>query len=235
MRQFLWRAYRSQPKLKRFVWQTYEWLIRLKPRHQTDYATHIPILAAISLLANPKNITEFGSGEYSTSLFLNRSVFPNAGRVVSLENDVTWFARMRSKLEEDKRLDLRLIDGDLSHAVTEQLLAADLVFIDDSSAEIRKNTITAGARQCPEGVPVVIHDAEYIWTRMAIRHFDHYFVFNAFQPQTAVAWNGNLRFKDDLPRLSRAARHALEIPPTNGEQWRIALASSLASAGVVMA
>jgi hypothetical protein len=221
MRRFLWRVYQSQPLLKRSAWRIYQWLISLQPRHETDYATHIPILAAVSALANPKSITEFGAGDYSTAMFLNRSVFPDLNSLVSLENDETWYARMREMLGGDNRLDLRQIRGDLSHAVTEQLLAADLIFIDDSMAAIRKQTILAVGDKAPDGVPVVIHDAEYLWTRMAIRRaFDHYFVFKAFQPQTALAWNGHLRFKNELSRISRRiAINASTIPPSNGEQW----------------
>lgn len=233
MRQALWRVYQSQPALKRPAWRIYERLIGLKPRHETDYATHIPVLAAVSVLANPKNITEFGAGGYSTPLFLNRSVFPNLNSIVSLENDETWYARMRGMLGGDQRLDLRYIQGDLSLAVTQQLLTTDLVFIDDSASAIRKHTILAVGEKAPAGVPVVIHDADYPWTRLAIRRaFDHCFVFKAFQPQTAIAWNVDLRFRHELRHLSRGITlGASAIPPSDGVQWRDTLSAVFGETG----
>jgi hypothetical protein len=185
------------------------------------------------LLANPRHVTEFGSGEYSTALFLNREVFPKVTSLVSLENDATWYARMQSQSSGDSRLELRQISGDLSESVNEQLLATDLIFIDDSGHEIRKHTIRAVGKKAPDGVPVVIHDAEYPWTRMAIRRaFDHCYVFSGFQPQTALAWNGNLRFSDQLLQISRRITiDASTIPPSNGEQWIRALSLTTHDSG----
>ena len=228
MRQVLWRIYQGSPALKRSAWQLYQWSIGLQPRHEKAYATHIPILAALSVVAGPKRITEFGAGDYSTALFLDRSVFPKLETLVSLENDAAWYERVREKMGADSRLDLRNIQGELCHVVTQQLLTTDIVFVDDSAFHVRNRTIAAVGKLAPAGVPVVVHDAEYVRTRMVIRHaFDHYFVFRAFHPQTAVAWNGELRFGSELRDIARRiAENAPRISPSNGEEWRATLSGS---------
>jgi len=222
MRNFLWALYKGSPAVKRSAWKLYQWSIRLQSRHNSPYITHVPILAALSSLVEPRRITEFGAGDYSTGLFLNRSVFPHLESLISLENDAAWYERIRENFGADGRLDLREIEGNLSNVVSGELLVADLVFIDDSDHAIRQLTIAAVGKAAPSGLPVVVHDAEYVRTRMAIRRaFDHYFVFNAFHPQTALAWNGDLQFKHRLPGIARRISDASSrISPWDGETWR---------------
>jgi hypothetical protein len=208
--------------MKRHLRLLYNAAIRLQPRHETPYATHMPILVGLGLLCRPRKVIEFGSGEFSTALFLDRPVFPTVEEVVSFENDAVWFSQVSSRLGGDARLHMQSISGEMASVISTSTLSGDLIFIDDeSSAVLRSHTVVAVARGCPDGVPVVIHDAEQWRLRRAIRNFDHHFCITAMNPQTTIAWNGDLPFAVVIPTLAGIVRdNAAHLPPHDGQGWR---------------
>ena len=215
--------------MKRHLRLLYNAAIRLQPRHETPYATHMPILVGLGLLCRPRKVIEFGSGEFSTALFLDRSVFPTVEEVVSFENDAVWFSQISSRLVGDARLHMQSISGEMASVISTSTLSGDLIFIDDeSSAVLRSHTVAAVARGCPDGVPVVMHDAEQWRLRRVIRNFDHHFCFTAMNPQTAIAWNGDLSIAVAIPTLARIiTEHAANLPPHDSQGWRRAVSETL--------
>ena len=71
---------------------------------------------------------------------------------------------------------MQSIFGEMSSVISTSTLSGDLVFIDDERSDVlRSHTVVAVARCCPDGVPVVMHDADQWRLQRAIRNFDHHF------------------------------------------------------------
>jgi hypothetical protein len=208
-------------RIKRFLRILFDFAIRLPPKDPTPYATHVPILVGLSVLCQPKRITEFGSGDFSTALFLNPSVFPSIEEVISFENDRKWFERVRASFSSE-RLRLQYVDADLASVVSPSSVRGDLIFIDDAiNTNQRAVTVAAVARSCPRGVPVVIHDADQWRMRLVLRKFQHSYIFKVLNPQTAIAWNGAAPFKPMLAKLDHVIRrNAHQISPSDPLAWR---------------
>jgi hypothetical protein len=115
-------------------------------RSKKAAATHIPILIALSELTAVKTVIEFGSGLYSTPLFLDRSIFPNLDVLCSHENDKSWVHKIKRRCK-DRRLGLVEVEGPIhSVAAKTDFSTCDICFIDDSVAIAdRAKTIEAVA------------------------------------------------------------------------------------------
>lgn len=166
-------------------------LLDLPPRAEVPYLTHIPVLLNAAKWRKLESVVEFGCGDNSTSAFLNPSYFSDLKKLVSYENDAAWADRVRSKLNDDPRLDLRLVEGPVSSVVERvDLEQFDLIFIDDSiTGEERSATISAVAAKRPRRAIVVVHDFEYYPYRVAARPFKHRFRFTGQNPNTGLLWN----------------------------------------------
>src|ERR1700691_3025426 len=66
-----------------YVQRVYNRIIRLAPRSQQPYSTHVPVLAAMGIIAQPVRVLEYGSGLISTPAFLNRAAFPKLKHLAS--------------------------------------------------------------------------------------------------------------------------------------------------------
>jgi hypothetical protein len=196
-------------------------VIHLAPRSDQPYSTHLPILAALGIITQPKRVLEYGSGLISTPAFLNRAVFPKLKHLASFENSREWHERVSSCIGDDPRIELRLSDGPIKDAVMPaDLSAVDLVFVDDSDELGRAQTIAAIAGFVPQGIPVVIHDLELWHIRRSAGLFDHVFRFDGFNPQTGVAWNGRWQTANVLPLANRLVRRfSLAVPCNDLERW----------------
>lgn len=138
------------------------------------YASHIPVLKALSAQVPMRHVLEFGAGHHSTPFFLS---LPQLQLLVSVETDAAWRQEVAS---EDPR-----------HTVTENLFAFlggfDFVFIDDGkNAEERLVTI----RNVLTGRhPVVaIHDAEVYADQINELSGGRVTVWDDVTPHTAVVW-----------------------------------------------
>lgn len=183
------------------------WLRLTQPprpaRSESPYATHIPVLAAVSEVFPIRRVIEFGSGLDSTPAFLDATVFPEITNLTSFENNADWWHRVNAHVGRDPRVDMRQVPGKMSEAVsTAGLDHADLILIDDSDcaadrcATIRKVLWSASADSL-----VLIHDFEVEVYREAAS-FPYRFVFDAVNPNTGLLSGSPLPMRR-LHRLNR--------------------------------
>lgn len=178
-------------------------VLGIRPWSPDPYATHVPVLIGIAKTTEIKRVLELGSGPYSTSLFLDRSVFPHLEQLVSHEDDVEWKSVVLEEVGADPRLDFRMVPA-VNASVPDDLSGFDLIFVDDSR-EIpeRARTIASVLAKRPSGL-VVIHDFQFRQYRSAARSYRHRHVFSAFTPQTGLIDHSRKLGRDQVGRLDRA-------------------------------
>jgi predicted O-methyltransferase YrrM len=173
-----------------------KWIGLTKPSDQ-PYQSHVPVLTELAGLLKPRRVAEFGMGNYSTSVFLDRNLFPSVERLSSFENDREWFANIQQKHHNDSRFDPHFVTSPMwKAAITLRADEFDLVFVDDSSrANERVKTILALrlARGITCGPLVVVHDVDQPRYRAATLLFPKRRYFRASSPQTgALCWPSGL-------------------------------------------
>lgn len=195
--------------------------VRLAERDQMPYATHIPVLMGLSRLVNPKTVIEFGSGEFSTPMFLDRGVFPALQSMKSYENNRDWHAKVATLVSSDSRGGVELVNGPIASAVTARdVQKAELIFVDDSDERGRIETIKAIAGLKPRDIPVIVHDFELWRLRRTGQLFEQRFTFNLWNPQTAVLWSGTPPWSSRLPQLASLLRRNIGAAKlTHAPEW----------------
>ena len=144
------------------------------PQHD-PYASHLPVLAAVCALLQPRRILELGGGVYSTPFFLG---LPCLEELVTVEADPGW----RNKLPEDDRLTV-LDSIDQWDYLEFAPVTFGLVFIDDGqSVPERETSIRWALGQLHP--PTVVHDAE-VYERVIAALTPSYMVIPT-APATAV-------------------------------------------------
>lgn len=191
-------------------------------RADNPYSTHLPILIGIARLTKVQRVLELGSGEYSSLIFLNLSVFPDLVTIDSFENDRAWADKIADLTKDDSRIHLQFVDKPMSTVVTNlNLNNYDVVFIDDSiTGDQRAATIREVSRRCHTSTIVIIHDFEYPDYRRASRPFLHRFAFTAFNPNTGLLWNEASIKKKHLRELNRLIqRNSNYLQPEDCAGW----------------
>lgn len=147
------------------------------------YATHLDFLTRLG--PGVRTVLELGAGKYSTSLFLNRDVYPDLTQLVSVEHVREWI----ELLPQDPRL-MTIIVEDPATSVLPHLgeVKFDLVFVDNSPCEYREKAIL-WLKAHTRGVKIVIHDFEYDAYQVAAEGFAHIEVDKTLVPWTAMVWN----------------------------------------------
>ena len=140
-------------------------------------STHAPVLRHLARHLRIRRVTEFGSGDYSTPIFLDREAFPDLEALVSWDSDAEWLARVRERCGGDPRLTLKLAPE--REFVWEP---ADLFFMDSATAPGRVALLALA----PPDALVVLHDAELECYADAQAAFAHRLVFTGLTPHTAV-------------------------------------------------
>ena len=181
-----------------------------RPRSSVPAATNMPVLIVIGRTLPIRRVVEFGAGLYSTPTFLDHSAFPLLERIVSFETDPEWFHRVRAASRRDPRLELRLIDREVSKAAASyDFTDSDLVFIDNGPDwPARVGTIETVVRKHQRRPVIVIHDFEQQVYVDAARPMPDRFVFDAFIPYTGVLWRGDA-IPTTLTRHFRAINRAI--------------------------
>lgn len=148
------------------------------------YASHIPFLTRIG--KGVHSVLELGCGLYSTSLFLDLTVYPDLVKLVSVEHDYTWARRMAL----DPRLTMIITPEPIEdYLATLNLGQFNLIFVDNSTDwETRAKTIRWLAQQDLGQARVVIHDYEYASYQEAAAGFTRRIVDSTTLPHTAMVW-----------------------------------------------
>lgn len=122
------------------------------------YSTHVPILKELAKTHTIRSVVEFGCGNYSTKLFLDREFFPHVEEVLSLESDAEW-ARNLEGIVGDGRLTMKVDSEENLLGVLDSLAPKrfDLALVDGASWEYRKPSFLVA---CKHADIIVVHDTE---------------------------------------------------------------------------
>ena len=194
----------------------------LPPRHQNDYATHVPILVGLASAFRIARVLEFGAGFYSTLTFLNRSAFPDVVSVESIESDPRWTSKISDAAKGDSRLRMRLLPEPIENWLQEIPLDSwDLVLVDSSTEAARRGRLIEElARRRNISAFVVVHDFEISLYRKASKDFRNRMIYSAYNPCTGVVWQGDQLPAKSLKNLSRIIdRYSKKLQPDDVESW----------------
>ena len=192
--------------------------LRVRRTHANPYATHLPVLSAASSVIKVRSVLELGSGPFSTSLFLDRRVFPDLEKLTSYEDDPSWAAVVIERVGPDPRLDFRMVES-VSQSVSADVGDYDLVFIDDSRLPVeRTQTIESVAAMRPKGL-VAIHDFELKSYRHAAKVFDHRQIFRTFTPQVGFCWFGDTFEAQQWRDVAIMVEAGSHLDPTDQDAW----------------
>jgi predicted O-methyltransferase YrrM len=180
-----------------------------------DHASHLPILIGLGALLPIKSVFEFGAGEYSTLTLLNKKVFPDVEKVVSLESDPTWICKIRIDAGLDERLEF--IHSSEHYAPGDY----DLVFIDNGPEQHKIETIHNMSEDLGANGLYVIHDAEHGPYADEVKRFKDNYFFYMFNPSTAVASTKDFTEKQRwaLSTISSVIRSNTHIPVDDVKSW----------------
>lgn len=195
-------------------------------RAANAHATHVPVLVGLARLLDVERVIEYGCGEYSTLTFLNRAVFPRLVKLLSLENDAEWFARMAGHAGVDSRAEMISVEGSMSVAASGvEISGYDLVFLDDSTTVAeRAATIREVTAKPADSTVVVIHDYEMAEYQQAVRGFTNRYSFDCLNPNTGVLWNNAPVAESELRSLDELIkRHTGRLRPEDVDGWVRAL------------
>jgi hypothetical protein len=198
-------------------------------RAANAHATHVPVLVGLARLLNVERVVEYGCGEYSTLTFLDRSAFPGLLKLLSLENDAEWFARMAGRVSGDPRAEMICVQGPMSLAASGvEIGGYDLVFLDDSTTVTeRAATIREVTAKPADSTVVVIHDYEMAEYQQAVRGFANRYRFECLNPNTGVLWNSAPVAVRELHALDESIkRHTGHLQPEDVDGWIRALTAS---------
>jgi predicted O-methyltransferase YrrM len=146
------------------------------------YASHLGLLTRIG--PGITQVLELGAGQYSTPLFLNRAVYPDLERLVTIEPVIEWALT----LKPEPRLTIVITSMPPVEILSDLITVPfDLFFVDNHPAEEREAVIKWLAHT--GGVRVVIHDFEETRYQRAAMNFYHTEIDKTATPWTALCSN----------------------------------------------
>jgi len=169
-------------------------MVARKPYPQ-DHSTHMPVLVSLAKAFKIRNVLEYGAGVYSTPLFLDKKVFPDLERILSVEPEEEWQQKVKEAIGwDDPRLSFV---SSMYYNIGVQY--SDLVLVDNGPEQHKINTIRHMRDQvesCPDTL-FVIHDAEHIPYRQIVETFPYYQIYEGMNPATAVCSAKRLNWSVD--------------------------------------
>lgn len=161
------------------------------------YSSHQPLLISVAKAMKIKKIVEFGSGLFSTKLFLDTNHFPHLQSLISFEDNPEWFAKMVTEVIPQEIMHkthlYKSVGGNkkcrLCCCSEEDALLlsdgyrADLVFVDGSSPRWRNPTAVHAKKIAPL---IVMHDVENSRYSEAVNAFKYRFLYKQRVPYTAL-------------------------------------------------
>lgn len=128
-------------------------------RRIDPYSTHTPVLISIPKVFEIRRVLEFGSGLFSTKVFLS-TIYPNVEVVISYECDVAWAEIMNQQVKDPVRYFL-FCESEKetikNHQNTPSIFQWDLIFIDGKTGHGRVEFLKASV---DKSKIIVIHDSE---------------------------------------------------------------------------
>lgn len=185
----------------------------IRQSYPGDYASHMPILIGIASKTRIRRILEFGSGEFSTNLFLNLEAFPDLVELISVESANHWIRRFNTVD------DVRFI---ITAEEPPDLSRFDLIFVDSPSTEERKATLRQLAAQPQLTGFIVLHDSENPAYEPEFALFPHHFDISAYEPATTVIWHehGNTEATQVMLRdIKSVIGKFADCPPYDVPAW----------------
>lgn len=176
--------------VKKLAKNYYNKLIGLKGASEEPYKSHVPVLIQLAKSLRPRRIAEFGMGRFSTSIFLDRTLFPFVEKLTSFEDDPEWFSIITKEHPPNSGFEAKLVSSPMWKTVI-GLSASDydLIFVDDSKNDRdRAKTLLAlrFAKGITKGPVVVVHDVELPRLRAMTLLFPGRRYFRDLCPQTGV-------------------------------------------------
>lgn len=157
-----------------------EELHRWKETGCDAWASHIPLLL---MNRDVNSVLELGMGKYSTSLFLDKNLFPDLHNLVSVESNSDWAAS-----SSDDRHHILLYPEPIEHLLDTLVFDDfDLIFVDNSdSADRRIATLKYVSSRRPSTSKVFVHD----WERYhdAVTGYEYAIVDDRQLPHSALVW-----------------------------------------------
>ena len=160
-------------------------------------ATHAPVLIGIAKNFIINNVLELGSGNISTSIFLNPSLYKNLVNLTTYENNKVWYNFIKMKHKKNSKWNFKYVNETVSLALekeVEKKNTYDLIFIDDSNTSYFRSLTIKYAINI-KNTFLVIHDYENSSYKEEIKHLNHQFVVSSLTPQTVILYNGNEKIK----------------------------------------
>jgi hypothetical protein len=132
------------------------------------YGSHVPALCSLAESFKIETVLEYGGGDFSTSAFLNRRMFPDLTSLRTLENKEVWFEMLAERHFREHRFKLKLCPLDkmaLAAAPDNDLILIDCDDHGDTADDgtwmpdysVRCQLIKAYEETC---CIVVVHDSE---------------------------------------------------------------------------
>jgi len=148
------------------------------------FSTHLELLTAVCNFIKPKEVIEFGMGDYSTPLLFN-----NSSNLTSIEmQSESWYNMVNDKFTGNEKWNPILCLGDLDF-MNLTYTSYDLAFV-DGHQESRPDCVNLISKYCNT---IVSHDTEatfvYRWNRVDLPDF-YTFEDRRNEPWTKV-WTKN--------------------------------------------
>lgn len=204
---------------------------KLPLRSSNPYATHIPILIALPRFFKITRVLEFGCGQYSTLLFLNRNIYTDLIECTSLENDFQWYKEIKEKVAGDARINMHYVNENYSQVIKElDFQKYNLILIDDSkNSKDRAVTICEVIKKSEFNNLIVVHDFEIFEYKRAASKLKNQFLFTSLNPCTGVLWKRFSIFKQiKLLKINKIIKkHKNNIEPDDYDAWNQILTKNI--------
>ena len=83
--------------------------------------TYVPVIMYLEENYSIKKVLETGSGFYSTSLFLDKRYFKNLQKLVSYENELKWFSKVKKNFNKNN-WKYFFVNGEISKGIKKKLI-----------------------------------------------------------------------------------------------------------------
>ena len=157
-----------------------------KRENTSPYATHIPILTYLLHNQKPKNILEYGGGEFSTSLFLDQETFPFVRQLTTVEDNKEWAEKLNNQFKGNPKWNLAYVNPTEKYDLNLALNDFDLIFIDDCLLpEDRAKTVDFVLTNTTD-TTVIVHDFEKRKLNSKRKMIHYSFIGTYWKPQTGI-------------------------------------------------